>query len=191
MVKKDYDAVKDRQSYVSKSGREWELYVMKFVNDEFSKSKIPLEILDGKKIKKGSEIWANLAIPVGEGKTSTKIEGDVDLIAVNTKKPNKPLAVISCKTSLHGRFSETLFYAIVWKDMIPDIRVVFSTPDKGRQAKSGKWDSEWGSENKPTKDRLLGEHYLDGIYIENENTKFGGKIKDLKELPKDLIRWLT
>ena len=74
---------------------------------------------------------------------------------------------------LHRRFSETLFYAGVWKDIIPNFVVVFATPDKGRQAGNGKWDSEWGTEEKPTKDRQLGEKYLDGIYIKNDKIAVG------------------
>ena len=130
-----YKGIKDRQSYVSRSGRDWELHVMNFLNKHFDEMGENLEVIDGKRIKKTSKLWYKLAIPVGEGETSTKIEGDVDLVVVNKKEFNNPLAVISCKTSLHGRFSETLFYAVVWKDLIPGIKVVFSTPDKGRQAK--------------------------------------------------------
>lgn len=183
-----YSGVNDRQSYVSKSGREWEIYVMNFLNENFDKYKVPLKVIDGKSLGKNSRLWQALAIPVGEGKTSTKIEGDVDLIVINTKNPSLPLAVISCKTSLHGRFSETLFYAVVWKEIIPKIVVVFATPDKGRQANE-EWSSEWGTFDKPTKDRLLAERYLDGVYVKNKETALGGKIKELKELPNDLKKW--
>lgn len=188
--KSNYSGIEDRQSYVSKSGRAWELFVMEFLNNYFVNKNMDLRVIDGKKISKGSDLWTKLAIPVGEGKTATKIEGDVDLVVINKKNPHEPLAVISCKTSLHGRFSETLFYAVVWKDLLPNIKIIFSTPDKGRQAKKGKWSSEWGSEEKPTKDRLLAEHYLDGVYIGDKRTAFGGKIKELRELPQDLINWL-
>lgn len=190
MKEDNYFGVEDRQSYVSKSGRAWELYVMDFLNEEFNKNNINLEIIDGKKLKKNPKLWDKLAIPVGEGRTSTKIEGDVDLVVVNKNDKSHPLAVISCKTSLHGRFSETLFYAVVWKQMLPNIVVMFSTPDKGRQAKKEKWASEWGSEEKPTKDRLLAEHYLDGVYVGNDKTNLGGRIKDIKELPTDLKKML-
>ncbi len=69
-------------------------------------------------------MWEKLAIPVGEGETSTKIKGDVDLVVINKNEENEPLAVISCKTSLHGRFTETLFYAVVWKQLKPNLKVV-------------------------------------------------------------------
>jgi hypothetical protein len=183
-----YSGIKDRQSYVSTSGKDWELVVMDFVNDSFSKGKIPLKVIRGKGLKtKNPELWDNLAIPVNNGK---KVEGDVDLIVVNVDDPNVPLAVISCKTSLHGRFSETLFYANVWKQMMPGFIVVFATPDKGRQAGDGNWASEWGTEEQPTKDRQLGEKYLDGIYVKHAKTSYGGKIKKLEELPSDLKKML-
>jgi len=52
----------------------------------------------------------------------------------------------------------------------------------------------------PTKDRLLAESYLDGVYVENveafcknikpkESTVIGGIVRSLSELPQDLIRW--
>ena len=160
---------------------------MDFVNDYFSKNSIPLMVICGKGLKKKCpKLWDNLAIPVKKG----KVEGDVDLVVVNTNDINTPLAVISCKTSLHGRFSETLFYALVWKQMIHKFVVVFTTPDKGRQAGNGLWASEWGTEEQPTKDRQLGEKYLDGVYIRHKKTSYGGKVKKLDELPIDLKKML-
>lgn len=127
MATDDYTGIVGRQSYVSKSGRKWEIDVMNFLNDSFEKSKTPLKVIYGKTIKKGSQMWNNLGIPVGEGKTASKIEGDIDL----------------------------------------------------------------GTETKPAKDRLLAEHYLDGVYINNKKTSFGGKIKRIGELPSDLKKWLS
>lgn len=187
MPEKEYSTVDERQSYVQKSGEEWENKVMDFVNEELKKLDSNLTVIKGKTVKKNSSLWNKLAIPVGEPGSSQKIWGDVDLIVIDRQE--NPIAVISCKTSLHGRFSETLFYAVVLKDLIEDLRVVFATPDKGRQQKGSGWQSEWGSENKPTKDRLLGSHYLDGVYILNSKTKVGGMIKHLEELPRDIIDW--
>ena len=123
--------------------------------------------------------------------------GDVDLVAKNLET-NNPIALISCKTSLHGRFSETLFYSIVYKTRIPDLKVVFATPDKGKQD-SDQWKSEWGTLTKPTKDRLLAETYLDGVYVDNDylngvmgfegKTTLGGKIRPFSQLGTDIIQW--
>ena len=181
-----HDKIRQRQSEVSKSGRDWEIFVRDFVNERLNQLGSSLKVIKGDVIPKESVLWKKLALPVGL-KLSERIWGDIDLVVIS--KNEKPLVVISCKTSLHGRFSETLFYAVVLKRLIKNLKVIFATPDKGRQAKKGIWSSEWGSKEKPTKDRLLGSHYLDGIYVHNPRTKLGGMIKSLEELPKDLIKW--
>ncbi len=187
MTSKDYKTVDERQSYVQKSGEEWENKVMNFVNQQLKKLGSDLTVIKGRNVKKSSRLWDKLSIHVGKEEPSQKIWGDIDLIVID--KQENPVAVISCKTSLHGRFSETLFYAVVLKAIIKELKVIFATPDKGRQQKGSEWQSEWGSKDKPTKDRLLGSHYLDGVYILNPKTKLGGMIKHLEELPKDLIKW--
>ncbi len=122
--------------------------------------------------------------------------GDIDLIASSS---DVPIAIISCKTSLHGRLTETLFYSLLYR-AVKNLRVVIATPDRGRQSGSG-WQSEWGSPGTgATKDRLLAEAFLAGVYIENspewcpglasgQGTKFGGVVKHLSQLPDDLVRW--
>lgn len=187
ITNKSYDTVDGRQSYVTKSGREWEDAVKDFVNKRLQSSGSELAVIRGDEIPKNSELWRKLAIPVGKPSSREKIWGDVDLVVI--EKSQKPVGVISCKTSLHGRLSESLFYAVVLKDLVSSIKFVLATPDKGRQQKSGIWQSEWGSEEEPTKDRLLGSHYLDGVYVLNRNTKMGGMIKPLEDLPKDLMTW--
>jgi len=121
--------------------------------------------------------------------------GDIDLVAyINSF----PIAIISCKLSLHGRFTETLFYSLLFRT-ISKIKVVLATSDSGRGQK-GRWTSEWGTYGSPTKDRLLAESYLDGVYVENvpefikdmkpdEKTSLRGIVKPLSDLPNDLISW--
>lgn len=187
ITNKNYNTVDGRQSYVTTIGRKWEDEVKDFVNKRLQSSDSELTVIRGDKIPKNSELWQKLAIPVGKPGSRKKTWGDVDLVVV--EKNQNPIGVISCKVSLHGRLSESLFYSVVLKDLIPGIKFVLATNDKGRQPKGGIWKSEWGSEEKPTKDRLLGSHYLDGVYVLNENTKMGGMIKPLEDLPKDLMRW--
>ncbi len=182
-----HEAVLKRQRDAQKSGDRFEIFVKNFLNKKLKHRDIA--ILRGKEIKCDSPLWEKLAIPVEKLGSKQKIWGDVDLVAIRGKFPNiKIIAIISCKVSLHGRFSETLFYALIWKKKLHHVKVIFVTPDKGRQQK-GPWKSEWGSEEKPTKDRLLGSHFLDGIYVYNKRTKLGGMIKPLEDSPKDLIKW--
>ena len=179
-----HDLIRKRQSEVQRSGADWENFVMNFCNKELRTNGIAL--IKGKEIDdnriKYSMLWNTLSIPVNDG----KVWGDIDLVVIDGKQ--RPIAVISCKTSLHGRFTETLFYSLLFRQH-KKIKLVFATPDKGRQQKTGVWQSEWGNEERPTKDRQLAGAYLDGVYVHNEKTKLGGILKSLKELPEDLLVW--
>ncbi len=185
------EAVRKRQSKVSRSGRGWEDYVASFLNSRLRGSGI--EVIRG-----GSEsgirarhrtLWRTLALAGNE--ESPSIWGDIDLVAV---KGNKPIAVVSCKTSLHGRLTETLFYYLLFKPK--DIRVVLATCDAG-SGSANNIRSEWGTPGDPTKNRSLAEAFLDGVYVENVaeftpahiKTALGGKVKRLSELPIDLGKW--
>jgi hypothetical protein len=76
-----------------------------------------------------------------------------------------------------------------------------ATPDKGKQA-SETWESEWGTEEQPSKDRILASVFLDGVYVQNaptfmpstfdpqkQGTHTGGIVKPLNQLLPDTIRW--
>lgn len=206
----DEETTRERQSRVAKSGGKWEEYVRLFLNDKLREIKnriknrnrsIPdIEVIDGKneeKIKQRSMVlWRMLSLPLKTSIDQATVWGDLDLVAI---KGEIPIAVISCKTSLHGRFTETLFWSLLYRSL-SKIKVVLATPDAGKKGKEKVWESEWGSVEKPSKDRLLAESYLDGVYVENlpefcphikprEGTSLGGIVKPLHELPYDLIQW--
>jgi len=193
----DDETVRERQSRVARAGGKWEEYVRLFLNDKLRDSNV--EVIIGKnedEIKNRSvALWKMLSIPIKTSRVQESVWGDIDLVAV---KGDLPIAVISCKLSLHGRFTETLFWSLLFRTLTR-IKVVLATPDAGR-GKVGEWKSEWGTPNNPTKDRLLAESYLDGVYVENvksfcknikpgKGTVFGGIVRPLDELPSDLIRW--
>ncbi|MDI6603201.1 MAG: BsaWI family type II restriction enzyme [Patescibacteria group bacterium] len=190
----EYDANRVRQSRVSREGSEFELHVKNYLNTVLSEHNPELCVLGEFEVFNDSKLRPLFLIPV---EYYAPQWGDVDLVAINVVT-HSPIALISCKLSLHGRFSETLFYSVVYKQQIPGLKVAFATPDKGRQSNST-WESEWGTLNRPTKDRALAEHFLDGVYIDNIycQTKwgFGGqsalgrKIKALSDLSLDLIHW--
>jgi len=140
-------------------------------------------ILEAKRKKQDIKnfFWSQLYIP-----TKRKgVWGDIDLIVYN--KNNKVVAVISCKVSLHGRLTESLFYWLLFSTLKRPFKFVLATNDKGRG--QGLWKSEWGSNEKPTKDRELAEKYTDGVYVKNSNTKLGGILKPIQDLAKDMIKW--
>lgn len=190
------ETARERQSRVVLSGGKWEEYVRLYLNEKLQDTGI--EVIYGKseqQIKERSlDLWKRLSMPLKTSINSDLVWGDIDLVAI---KKNVPIAVISCKLSLHGRFTETLFWSLLFK-MLTRIKVVLATPDVGRGGKE--WQSEWGTPEKPTKDRLLAESYLTGVYVENvekffkgmkvnQKTILGGVIRSLRELPEDIRRW--
>jgi len=191
------ESVRERQARVVKIGEEWEAYVKSFLDAELKTTDI--EVVVGKNEdairKKSQTLWRLLSIPVKTSPSQDHIWGDVDLVAV---RGEFPVSVISCKLSLHGRFTETLFWSLLYR-LQTRTKVVLATPDAGR-GKVGEWKSEWGTPDNPTKDRLLAEAFLDGVYVENvksfcrniragEGTAMGGVIRPLDELPSDIVMW--
>ncbi|MEM3511178.1 MAG: BsaWI family type II restriction enzyme [Candidatus Jordarchaeales archaeon] len=190
------ETVEERQRRVTLSGGKWEEYVRIYLNEKLEGSGI--EVIYGKheqQVKAKSEkLWKALCLPIKHSFFEEKyIWGDLDLVAV---KDDIPIAVISCKTSLHGRLTETLFWSLVFR-IFTKTKVVLATSDTG-SGKKGKLKTEWGSPDKPNQNRLLAEIFLDGVYVENvpefcpeliEPTVFGGIVKPLSELPDDLKKW--
>jgi len=185
----DEETVRERQIRVQKAGGDWEEYVRLFLNEKLKDTDV--EVIVGKaeeEIKKRSKrLWKMLSVPIKASTVQEFVWGDIDLVAVRN---DIPIAVVSCKVSLHGRFTETLFWSLLFRTLTR-IKVVLATPDGGRG--QDKWSSEWGTPENPTKDRLLAESYLEGVYVENveafcknkkpeEKTVLGGIIRPLNEL---------
>jgi len=125
--------------------------------------------------------------------------GDTDIV-VFSRRHQIPIVIVSCKVSLHGRLTETLFYSLYYR-ITNKVKFVLATPDKGKQAKN-KWQTEWGTSDNPPKDRILAMLFLDGVYVDNapefmpewfdaskDKTDFGDIIRHLSELPRDILRW--
>lgn len=188
----DTETTRERQGRVMKAGEAWEDYVYKFLSNELKETSI--KITYGDTIPRSSKLWQRLSVPL-KSSDQDSAWGDIDLVA---HIDDFPIAIVSCKLSLHGRFTETLFYSLLFRS-ISHIKVVLATPDAGRGQKD-QWSSEWGTQENPSKDRLLAENYLNGVYVKNlpefcnhmkegQSTSFGGIVRRLEELPKDIDRW--
>jgi hypothetical protein len=191
------ETAKERQRRVVMAGGKWEEYVRLYLNDSLKGTGI--EVINGtseESIKNRSlSLWELLSLPLKSSRVGRNVWGDIDLVAI---KDDSPITVISCKLSLHGRFTETLFWSLLFKSLTR-IKVVLATPDAGR-AQKDRWESEWGTTENPTKDRLLAQSYLEAVYVENveqfckykkpnQGTRLGGIIRPLNELPEDIKRW--
>ena len=174
-----HESIRLRQGEVQKTGDVWEDEVMSIISSKIQKH--GLKIVKGRKKEIKEFFWKQLYIP-----TKRKgVWGDVDLIVYNQQ--NKVIAIVSCKVSLHGRFTESLFYWLLFKMLKRPFKFVFATNDKGRG--QGTWKSEWGTDEKPTKDRELAEEYTDGVYVKNPSTSLGGILKPIEKLAEDIIKW--
>lgn len=188
------ESIRRRQSRVTLSGGKWEEYVRIYLSEELQGSGI--DVIRGKyesEIKNRSlTLWRMLSLPLKTSILQETVWGDLDLIAV---KGEIPITVISCKTSLHGRLTETLFWSLLFKTLTK-IKIVLATSDAG-SGKPEELKSEWGTLENPNKNRLLSESYLDGVYVENvpefcnlsAPTSLGGIVRPLSELPEDIRRW--
>lgn len=197
------EGIRQRQSTVARIGKEWEIYVYTFLKEKLHKySDLKLLNLSNVNINRDdicSNIYKALCLDIFHQDRFYEVLGDTDIV-VYSKKIMYPIVIISCKVSLHGRLSETLFYALYYR-MVRKIRYVLVAPDRGKQSKVDKWESEWGSNDNPTKDRLLATLFLDGVYVknvrdfmpssfkDNDSTNFGGIVKPLETLVRDIVNW--
>lgn len=105
------------------------------------------------------------------------IVGDTDIVIFN-KKRYKPICIVSCKTSLHSRNTESLYYARLYRDKHGlDLPFFFVTEDI---------NLELGSVVKPTKPRVLFQYENISVYSTNPKTQLGGYIKSISQLIPDL-----
>jgi hypothetical protein len=191
------DSISSRQSKATKEGKKFETYVKTTLNDDKRLIDQKIRIYNNKDITEDVVLKDRLIIRI---RNYTLPQNILHLVAKNTET-GKPIALICCKVSLHGRIPETLFYSWFYKTYLKKekLQVVLVTPDKGRQEKPEEWKSEWGTELKPTKCRILAEHFLNGVYIDNDylKTRFGldgsthidGDLHMFSKLANDLIRW--
>jgi hypothetical protein len=185
----DEESARERQSRVVRSGKNWEKYVKLFLEEKVKGTGI--EILWEHEAQKNRELRELLSLPTGL-RTESEWD-DVDLLAV---KNGLPIAVLNCKSSIHGRFS-FYFWALLFK-INRRMKFVIVSPDSGAGGET--WRSEWGTPDNPSKYRELARRYVDAIYIENvpdfcknldsgQGTAFGDVIRPLRELPEDISRW--
>jgi len=189
------DSTKKRQSDATRGGAKFESHIKNFLNESSELKRHKIQIFDGKEIVKNPLLLDQLSIPLEDYQPKWR---DFYLTAVNIET-REPIALISCKLSLHGRIPETLFYSLIYKEINPSLKVVLVTPDKGKQKTPTKWKSEWGTNDEPTKSRAFARKYLTGVYVDNpylrnilgfsESTKLGGNIKPFSQLVHDLINW--
>lgn len=106
------------------------------------------------------------------------IIGDTDIVVYHTKR-GMPLMLISCKTSIRERLSQSIFHLYLYRKKHPDIKLFFVTKDN---------DLEFGTMDKPNKTRILAESENIYCYSTNPLTCYGGCVHPFKTMIVDIKR---
>lgn len=180
----------DEQSKRSKSGYKFERKIFSELKKNIGKSleEKGCTIVYGREPKfqdKYPEIWRSLSIRTPLGCCT----GDTDIIIFDNRR-TEPYAIISCKTSFRERITESLYYMRFYKTCYHRFLLFVVTEDKGSKTKQGVRRSELGTNEKPSKIRVLAEKEGVSIYSTNPNTIIGGCVKRRERLETDILNYV-
>lgn len=147
------------------AGNNFSLWVARVLNKYFYQQKMPLQALTSGKIKNAlSKKFANK-----NGKRGVKdYKPDIDIVLVRTDLNNKPVVILSAKTTLAERIMQTITWSRYLK--IPIMLVTA-------------WET---FENGANRERV---QELDGVYVCNKEVKEYGNIKQFSKIIKDLEKF--
>jgi len=185
MEKTGFEGTNFDQSWKPTKGSHLEKLVFHFIQNDVEER--GLKIVPGKTIENSSgenelsQLKSLLQIPIGNG----TVLPDIDLV-IFCPKPLKVLAIISLKTSLRERASQTAYWKKKLAENPPtkDVKVFFVTIDS---------DNVLGRDSKP---RKIVEYELDGTFFLNSNpveesdtvknfSKFSQSLENIKEMCDD------
>lgn len=146
------------------AGNTFALWVARILNEYFAKNKIPLKAVTSGPVK--TELGKSLVRRVRQGTRDYK--PDIDVILVRTDLENKPIAIISAKTTLAERVMQTISWSRYVK--VPVFLVTA-------------WETFRSGTNR---DRV---QELDGVYVCNGDVKEYGKIKQFSKIAGDLKKF--
>jgi type II restriction enzyme len=112
---------------------------------------------------------------------------DADLIIYSLLKDNvKVHCILSIKNSFRERYSETPYWKIKLSqnENTKNIKVFMVTPDNDDEI-------SFSISKKPRKARIVMEYELDSIYLAKENFDKSDKVKNIKELGRDILKLLS
>lgn len=177
-------------SYIGKVFQRFVYFFLKNYISELTKQKRFRNIILCKEgeIKNNPILKDKLSIEYGQKESALP---DIDMVVAkydfSNPKEAKIVAIISCKTSLRERIAQACYWKIklAQNPSMRHIKVYLVTSDNDK-------DFDLDEEGKKSRDRIIAEHELDGIYIlkgdfntewESNKVKYYGKIfNDLKNL---------
>jgi hypothetical protein len=148
---------------------------LKDENEDFS----GLEVLTAGEAKSNEIIMRKLAVKYGDFLLLPDVDSAIVWMDPINKWESKILAVISCKTSLRERIAQACYWKLklVTSDVQKGIRVFLTTADHDNDFAIGDLGERF---NGKSRDRVISEHELDGIYILREDFKVGWQSQKVK-----------
>ncbi|MEK7172949.1 MAG: BsaWI family type II restriction enzyme [Patescibacteria group bacterium] len=147
------------------AGNNFARWVAKILNIYFLQKNMPLKAITSGPIKR--ELEQKFKTKVGKGGVRD-YKPDVDIILIRIDKGNKPVAIISAKTTLAERVMQT----ITWSRYLK-IKVFLVTA----------WET---FESGTNRERV---QELDGVYVCNKDVQEYGNIKLFSKITKDLEKF--
>jgi len=152
------------------AGNTFTLWVSIILNEYFNKNKIPIKAVTSGPIIK--EISKSFIIKEKNGEGHKDYKPDIDIVLVKIPT-NKPLAIISAKTTLAERVMQTISWSRFLKEdslKYKKLKIFLVTA----------WDT---FESGTNRDRV---QELDGVYVCNEKVKEYGNIKLFSKIVTDI-----
>ena len=199
MIKEEYVEQLGQQSWNSFIGHRFQGVVhailkgyVKKLSDE-SRDFSGLEVLTAEEAKRDEIIMRKLAVKYGDFLLLPDVDSAIVWLDATHKWESRILAVISCKTSLRERIAQACYWKLklLSSDVQRGIRVFLATADHDDDFSIGDSGERF---NGKSRDRVISEHELDGIYILRQDFRIdweSTKVKRFDRIFDDIIQIMT
>lgn len=149
-----------------------------------------LEVLTAAEAKGDEVIMRKLAVKYGDFLLLPDVDSAIVWIDPEHRWESTILAIISCKTSLRERIAQACYWKLklLSSDVQKGIRVFLATADHDDDFSIG---DEGERFNGKSRDRIISEHELDGIYILKEDFQTNwesDKVKRFERIFGDIVQ---
>jgi hypothetical protein len=152
-----------------------------------------LEVLTAAEAKGDEVIARKLAVRYGDFLLLPDVDSAIVWIDPERRWESTVLAIVSCKTSLRERIAQACYWKLklLSSDVQKGIRVFLATADHDGDFSIGDGGERF---NGKSRDRVISEHELDGIYILRDDFRAdweSAKVKRFDRIFDDIIQIMT
>jgi type II restriction enzyme len=144
-----------------------------------------LSVLTDSELKKNDYLFKKISVRYGEDQTVLP-DTDMAIVDFDSFDPwaSEVIAIISCKTSLRERIAQACYWKLklLSSDTTKNVRVFLATSDNDK-------DFILKKNGKKSRDRIIAEYELDGIYILRGDFKHeweSSRVKQYEKIFEDL-----